>query len=182
MAIGEIVMKLRIALALSLIIFAVSSRLMPHPANFAPIAAVAIFGGAVLPRKWAIALPLAAMVLSDLVIGLHPLIWYTWGSFVLIALASHKYVKPEKPMAILGASVGASIFFYLVTNFGVWAQGQMYSMSFAGLIRCYYMALPFFRNTLFGDLFFTGLLFGLYALVYKLASTSFDTKHIQKSV
>lgn len=159
----------RIILASILIIFAVFSRLLPHPPNFAPIAAVALFGGSVLPRKWAVSLPLLSMIVSDLFIGLHPLILFTWGSFMVIALLSNGFIKSIKPLVIGGASIGASVLFYLVSNFGVWLEGRMYSLTFTGLVDCYYHALPFFRYTLLGDIAFTALLFGLYVLAYKTA-------------
>ena len=152
-------------IALTLITFAVISRVMPHPANFAPIAAIAIFGGALLPRKLALTLPLAAMIVSDLFIGLHPLILFTWGSFTLIAIISSYRFKKINLFNVVGGSIGASILFYLVTNFGVWAEGRLYQLTFSGLIQCYYNALPFFRNTLLGDMVFTSSLFGLYAFV-----------------
>lgn len=159
----------KIALAVSLIIFAVSARLLPHPANFAPIAAIAIFGGAILPRKWAVILPLGAMIVSDLIIGLHPLVLYTWGSFLLIALISNKTLKNIRPTNVALTSVMASVLFFVITNFGVWMQGLMYPMTASGLINCYINAIPFFRNTLLGDLVYTGLLFGIFALASKLA-------------
>lgn len=158
----------KVAVALALIVSAVLLRLAPHPANVAPIAAIAIFGGALLPRRWGVFLPLAAMIASDLVIGLHGLVLYTWGSFALIALASHYWVRRAQPATVLAASFAASTFFYLVTNFGVWLQGNMYAHTWQGLVQCYYMALPFFRNTLLGDLLYTTLLFGLYALAVKV--------------
>lgn len=157
----------KLFLAVCLVLFAVSFRLLPHPPNFTPIAALAIFGGAILPRKWALSLPLTAMVVSDLIIGMHALVWITWGSFLLIALASSKYLKHIKPAAVLGASLGASLFFFITTNFAVWFQGWLYPLTTSGLVSCYYNALPFFRNTLFGDLVFNGALFGSYFLVYR---------------
>ncbi|HSX35835.1 MAG TPA: DUF6580 family putative transport protein [Patescibacteria group bacterium] len=159
-----------LVLAASLIMFAVFGRLLPHPPNFTPIAAVAIFGGAILPRRYALSLPLAAMIISDLVIGLHPLILFTWGSFAAIAVLSSHYMKRLNVVWIIGASLSASVLFYLISNLGVWLQGTMYPMTAAGLINCYYMALPFFRNTVLGDSVFSATLFGLYALAYTLAS------------
>ncbi len=153
-----------IAIAVALISFAVVSRVLPHPANFAPIAAVALFGGAILPRKWAISLPLVAMVISDLFIGLHPLVIFTWGSFAAIALvSSYRFGKLSASNVVFG-SIGASILFYVVSNFGVWIEGRLYARTLEGLAQCYVNALPFFRNTLAGDLVYAGLLFGAYAL------------------
>lgn len=159
-----------ILIASALILVAVFSRLLPHPPNFTSIAAVAIFGGAVLPRRWALSLPVAAMIMSDIIIGFHPLVLLIWASFVAIAFLSSLLIRQAKPPGVVGASFGASIFFYLVSNFGVWLEGRMYPMTLPGLMDSYYMALPFFRNTLLGDLVFTGLLFGVYALVSKLVS------------
>lgn len=147
-----------------LICIAVMTRLAPHPANFAPIAAIAIFGGAVLPRKFALTLPLLAMIVSDLYLGLHPLVMFTWGSFVLIALISSYRFKSITALNVVGSSLGASVLFYLVTNFGVWAEGRLYQLTFSGLIQCYYNALPFFRNTLLGDIVYTSSIFGVYVL------------------
>ena len=161
----------------ALIAFAVISRLAPHPANFAPIAAIAIFGGALLPRKLALTLPLGAMIVSDLVIGLHPLIFFTWGSFVLIALLSSYKLKNITTLNVLGSSVGASVLFYIVTNFGVWVEGRLYQLTFSGLIQCYYNALPFFRNTLLGDAVYTGMLFGLFALSQLLVKNRLELGH-----
>ena len=158
-----------IIIAVGLIVTAVVTRLLPHPANFAPIAAVALFGGAVLPRKWALTLPLFCMIISDLIIGLHPLILFTWGSFAVIALLGSRYLKKITPLTVVGASIGASVLFYLVSNFGVWLEGRLYPVTLQGLIHCYYNALPFFRNTLVGDLVFSTILFGTYALAYKAA-------------
>jgi len=147
-----------------LIVGAVMLRLLPHPANFAPVAAVAIFGGAMLPRKLALWVPLSAMMISDAVIGFYNIMLVIWGCYALIALASSLWLR--KPTFRRGAAltVSASIFFFIVTNFAVWAAGGMYAHTWAGLVQCYNMALPFFRNTALSDAFYTASLFGLYAL------------------
>jgi hypothetical protein len=157
-------------IAISLIAFAAAFRLMPHPANFAPVAAVAIFGGAILPRKVAVWIPLAAMAISDLLIGLHPLIPVTWGCYLLIALASSRWLRKLTFFRGAGLTVGASIFFFTVTNFAVWLQTSMYAHSLSGLAQCYEMALPFFRNTLASDIVYTSVLFAIYALAMSLNS------------
>lgn len=155
----------KIAIVAALVAFVVLARVVPHPANFAPVAAVALFAGAILPRKWALTAPLAAMMISDIFVGMHSLVLVTWGSFALIALASHKWLGKANGSKVLLGSLSASVFFFIVTNFAVWAQGTMYSLNFAGLVQCYINALPFFRGTLLGDLFYSGVLFGSYALV-----------------
>lgn len=157
-----------ILIAISLTALVVSLRLLPHPANFAPVAAAAIFGGAVLPRRLALSVPLAAMVISDLIIGLHNLILLTWGCYALFALASSHWLHSRINL-IRGAAltVGASVFFFVVTNFGVWLTSGMYVHTWAGLIHCYELALPFFRNTLASDIIYTAVLFSLYSLAIK---------------
>lgn len=151
-----------------LILVAVGLRVLPHPANFAPVAAIAIFGGAMLPRRLAIWVPVAAMMLSDLVIGLHSLVAVTWGCYALIALASSRYLA-GKLSFLRGAALtlSGSIFFFLATNFAVWVWSGMYEHTWAGLNRCFTLALPFFRNTALSDLFYAGILFGAYALAIK---------------
>lgn len=156
--------NLNIAIALSLVFLGASLRLLPHPANFAPVAAIAIFGGSVLPRKLAPWVPLAVMVASDAIIGFHRLIGVTWGSYALIALASSLWLRKPNLLKGVTLTVSSSVFFFTVTNFAVWLWSGMYSHTWSGLVSCYALALPFFRNTFLSDLFYTGVLFGLYAL------------------
>lgn len=153
-----------LGIALTLITLAVILRILPHPANFAPVAAVAIFGGAVLPKRLAVWTPVAAMVVSDMVIGLHNLVAVTWGCYALIALASSYWMKKPGFRHGLSLTVGSSVFFFGVTNFAVWLWGNMYAHSLNGLAQCFTLALPFFRNTALSDLVYTGALFGVYGL------------------
>ena len=154
--------RLNIAIVVALIALGALLRVLPHPANFAPVAAIAIFGGAMLPRRYGILAPLAAMVVSDVVIGFHNLIPVTWGSYVLIALVSGIWMKKRTLTRGITLTLSASIFFYVVTNFAVWVTSGMYAHTLSGLMSCYIMALPFFRNTLLSDMLFTASLFGLY--------------------
>lgn len=153
------------------------ARLLPHTANFVPISALALLAAAYLPRKLALAVPLSIMVLSDLVIGLHPLIMYTWGSFVLIGIVgSFVYKKYQNRWYLAGLGPVASVIFFVVTNFGVWAQGHMYAHTYAGFVRCFTMALPFFRSTLLSDVAFTPLLFIVTYFALKTIHTTFPHK------
>jgi hypothetical protein len=153
-----------LAIALCLIAFAVCLRLLPHPANVAPVAAVAIFGGAILPRRLAAWLPVVVMALSDAFIGFYDyrIMLVVWGGYFAIALASSRWLRQPTWKAGVLLTISGSTFFFLVSNAAVWEWGGMYAHSAVGLIRCYIMALPFFRNTLVGDLFYTALLFGIY--------------------
>lgn len=156
--------RLNIAIAICLIGVAAGLRLLPHSANFAPVAAVAIFSGAVLPRRWAIWAPVAAMAIADSFIGFYNTILVTWACYGLIALASSYVMKKPNLRRGLGLTISGSLFFFFVTNFATWAWSGMYAHTTAGLVQCYQMALPFFRNTALSDLIYTGALFGIYAL------------------
>jgi len=162
-----------LGIALGLIALAVLLRVLPHPDNFAPVAAVAIFGGAVLPRRYAVITPLAAMIISDWVIGFHDLIVVTWGCYALIAFASSSWLRKRTLAKTTALTIGGSLFFFFVTNFAVWAQGRLYPLTLTGLKICFIMALPFFRNTALSDVFFTASLFGLYALATRMSSRLF---------
>jgi hypothetical protein len=155
---------LQLAVALVLIGGAVWLRLLPHPANFAPIAAIAIFGGAILPRRLGVWIPLAAMVVSDLFIGFYDIMPVTWACYAVVALVSGRWLrKPNIPKGV-GLTLSASLFFFVVTNFAVWMTSGMYAHTWNGIVQCYAMALPFFRNTLLSDMFYTAILFGVFAL------------------
>jgi len=145
-------------------------RILPHLPNFAPIAAMALFGGTYLNKKYALIIPLAALLISDLFIGFYnPWIMLSvYGSFALIGLIG-LWLKNHKTVTnVLGASIFGSIIFFLISNFAVWAvpgKLALYPQTWQGLIQCYTMGLPFFRNTLLGDLFYVGVMFGLYEIV-----------------
>ena len=165
-----------------IILFAVTLRLVPHPPNFAPIAAMALFGGAYLNRRYALVVPIAALLLSDLVIGFYsPLVMVSvYGSFVLTGLMGLWLKKRKSAGNVVLTAMGASILFFLVTNFAVWAAGS-YARDLSGLAQSYVMGLPFFRNTLLGDLFYTGVFFGGYELVKSLAVQKRPSAEIIKS-
>jgi hypothetical protein len=163
--------KAKISIGLGLIVFALLSRLMPHPPNFAPITAIALFGATILPKRASLIVPLLAIILSDLVIGLHDTIIWTWGSFALIALMGSKYLRGQRSALKLGAvTISSSILFFVVTNFGVWMNGYLYPRTLDGLVNAYTLGIPFFRNTLLGDMFYTFGIFALYALAIKLGN------------
>ncbi len=157
---------LQTSVAILLIAIGVSLRLLPHPANVAPIAAIAIFGGAVLPRRAAVWVPLGAMIASDLVIGFYDMMFVTWACYALIALASSYWFRKPTILKGVALTLSSSLFFFVVTNFAVWVSSGMYAHSWSGFISCYTMALPFFRNTLASDLFYTATLFGVFAYVH----------------
>ncbi len=151
-------------IALCLIAVGIIMRVLPHPANFAPIAAISIFGGSVLPKRISIWVPLGAMIISDALIGFYTLMPLIWACYLVIALASSRWLRPASLLKGATLTISSSTFFYIVTNFGVWLTSGMYAHTWSGLISCYTLALPFFRNTLLSDAIYTSALFGIFAL------------------
>jgi hypothetical protein len=151
---------------LTMLVFAAAFvRLIPHPPNFAPIAAMALFGGAYFNKKWAAFLvPLAAMIITDLILGFHETMWAVYLSFALIVVIGMMMLKEKKVGNIFFASVISSVIFFIITNFGIWLSTPYYEKTGLGLVSCYTAAIPFFHQTLLSDLFFVGILFGLYHL------------------
>ena len=167
-------MKFRIVLVLILLAF--GSRLLPHPPNFTPIAAIGLLGAAYMDKKWlAFLVPFAGLFLSDLVLNNtlfaneNGFTWFTsiwiYAAFALVIAAGMIiFRKRTTPVNILGASLASSTIFFVVTNIWAWQSIPMYPKTFAGLLSCYTMGLPYFGWTLLGDLFYSAVLFGAYAL------------------
>lgn len=162
---------------LLLILAGVLLRLLPHPANFAPIAALALFGGTYLNKKYALLIPLVAVFLSDLYLGFYsiPIMAAVYGSFIIVGLLGLWLKKHKNTQNTIGVTVLSSVLFFVITNFAVWAFSPWYAKTLPGLLQCYYMALPFFRNTLLGDFFYVGVFFGVYAISTSWASEKFKT-------
>jgi hypothetical protein len=140
---------------------------MPHAYNFTPVAAIALFSGVYLKRKYAIIVPLVLMAVSDLFIGMHNVVIFTWGSFILAALIGILIRKNKSAARILGGSLAASLVFFIVSNFGVWLMGW-YPLNLKGLVDCYVMALPFLRDFTVSTLIYTVLFFSAYELTARL--------------
>ncbi|MFQ5952801.1 MAG: DUF6580 family putative transport protein [Candidatus Omnitrophota bacterium] len=155
-------------IAYMLIIFGFLMRLLPHAPNLVPVAAIALFAGAYLDKRIVPWVPLAIMVASDLIIGLHGVIFYTWGSFILIGFIGMWLKEHKTPANIFSASVFSAVLFFVITNFGVWLA--WYPHTWSGFVNCYVRAIPFFRSTLIGNLFFVLMFFGTYELARKLVS------------
>jgi hypothetical protein len=149
-----------------MILAAALTRLIPHPPNFAPIGALALFGGAYLSdKRFAFLVPFAAMLLSDLILGFYAHMEWVYGSFGLIVCVGLGLQSRRRAGWIAGASLSSSVLFFAITNFGVWAGGSLYAKGFAGLMACYVAAIPFFGNTVRGDGFYSLILFGGFALL-----------------
>ncbi len=161
-------LKPRLLVLLSMVFAAAMSRLIPHPPNMTSIAAVALFGGAYFSdKRLAFAVPLAALFLSDLVLGLYRHMEVVYLSFALVVLIGAGLQRRRTAPFVAGAAVLSSALFFAITNFGVWVFEPLYPKTVAGLIGCYVAAIPFFWNTLTGDLLYTFVLFGGFALLEK---------------
>jgi hypothetical protein len=161
-------MKPRSKLLIGMILAAAAMRLLPHPSNFTPIGALALFAGAQFDdKRWAFVVPLAAMFLSDLLLGFHSQMPLVYGAFAVI-VAMGFWLKEKKSAAnIACASVAAATFFFIVSNFSVWAFDGLYPLTMQGLVTCYIAAIPFFQNWLAATLVYSALLFGGFALAEK---------------
>jgi len=155
------------AITILLILLGFVARLVPHPANVAPIAAIAIFGGLYLPARYSIILPLTGLFLSDLVIGLYslPIMLAVYGGFAVTGGLALVARRRKSLGTVVGATLGGAVIFYLLTNGAVWAFGTMYPHTLSGLFESYRMAIPFFRNSLIGDFFYVSILVGAYEMV-----------------
>jgi len=151
-------------------------RLVPHPPNVTPIGAMALFGGAYFATKrTAFLVPLAAMYLSDLVLGFfvydygwfHGLMPFVYGSFAMTVCLGLLIRRRLTPLMVGGAAMTGSVLFFIVTNFGVWLVSHLYPKTVEGLVGCYVAAIPFFRNTLAGDAVYSLVLFGGFALAQR---------------
>ncbi|OJH35194.1 DUF6580 family putative transport protein [Cystobacter ferrugineus] len=151
-----------------LVALGVAGRLLPHEPNFMPIAATALFSGYFMRHvSFAACVPLASMLISDAVLGVYD--YKVMGVVYLCLMAPvllSAVLKRRLTVTTVGAgAVGSSALFFVGTNFAVWLSSGMYEHTLSGLVRCYVAALPFLRNTLMGDLFWSGMLFGAWALV-----------------
>jgi multisubunit Na+/H+ antiporter MnhE subunit len=180
---------LKFAVITGLIILAAFSRLVPHMLNFSPLCAMGLFGAAYFSKKWqAIIIPLAATFLSDLFINnviyaqYNPTFtWFYPGAYfqyiayiVIIAVGFLIFKNKVTALKVTGGALSATVLFFLISNFGTWFSMSLYPKTFAGLMTCYAAGIPFINGsldgsfvlgTLYGNLFYSGVLFGAYALI-----------------
>jgi len=144
---------------ISIILFAIFSRFIPHPPNFTPITAIALLSSKGFKNRWIIyVIPIISLFISDLFLGFHDTIPFVYGAFFLITLLG----KTVKKISI-GTVLISSAIFFLLSNFGVWFYN--YPITLDGLISCYTLAIPFFINTILGDLFYSAIMiYPYYAL------------------
>lgn len=162
----------RTLVLVAIIALAVGVRLLIHfvpgiiPYNFTPVEAIALFGGALfLDRRLAMLVPLAAMFISDLIIGLHPLLPLVYACIAATVLLGGALRDKMSPLRIALAAIASTSGFFVLTNFAVWAMGSMYPHTGAGLLACFVAALPFYQWQLLGSLLWSAVLFGGFALL-----------------
>lgn len=171
----------RFGLILLLIVVAAVSRMFPHPANFTPIGAIALFGTAYLKRRWlAVAIPLTAIFLSDVIINntmyahfydgftlFYKGFAFTYGAIVLVTMMGFVTLRRVKVTNVLLSGLGASVIFFLVSNLGAWVAFPTYPHTGTGLMACYAAGIPFFKYTLLSNLMYSAILFGAFELAQK---------------
>jgi hypothetical protein len=158
------------------VLLAALSRVLPHLPNFTPLAAIALFGGAYFSSRFlSFLIPVLSLWISDLVLNnfiyqSNSFVWFysgfywVYGSFLLIVCLGLYFQKSISLLSLIGLSLSSSILFFLITNFGVWLGSSIYPQTLSGLTMCYVAGLPFFTNTVLGDLFYCAVLFGLFEL------------------
>lgn len=161
-------MKTKLYAVIGIVILAIWSRLIPHPWNFTAIGAAALFGGAYLQsRSLSLAVPLLALLLSDLILGFHPTMVFVYAAFALIVMLGWTLKEKKTTARLATYSLATSCLFFLISNFGVWAMEPLYTKDMAGLVTCFYAGIPFFTNQVLGDLFFVAFLFGAFEYAQK---------------
>ena len=166
---STVILKIQNMISPSMVILlAVILRLVPHPPNFAPIGAMALFGGAYLDKRYALVIPLFALFISDIFLGFHSTMIFVYGSFIITGIIGIQLKSRKTVRNIIFASILSSLTFYFVTNLGVWLVTNIYPKTTSGLLESYVMALPFFQNTMLGDLFYSGVFFGSYSMILKM--------------
>jgi hypothetical protein len=153
--------KHRLTFLTGMVLTAAMSRLIPHPPNFTPLAALALFGGANFAgKRTAFLVPFSALFLSDLFLGFCMLTPVVYGSFALIVCLGFWLRRGRTVGRVTAAIVAGAVLFFTLTNFGEWALTSLYPKSIGGFTACYVTAIPFFWNTVAGDFVYSALLFG----------------------
>ncbi len=142
------------------------TRLLPHLPNMTSVGAMALFLSATYSWKKSLFITFVTMLISDMVLGFHAVMWATYGSFFIATALGTILQKQKGNIWTFGILFLSSLQFFVITNFAVWMTGALYPKTLSGLLECYIMALPFLQNTVFGDLFYSVVLFGFFYSVH----------------
>lgn len=160
----------------AILILAILCRIFPHPPNVAPIGGLALFSGKNIDSKFAYIVPILVMILSDMFLGLHSVILFVYFAFLIYVFIGRRISRVNNFSHIMIAVFTSSLLFFLITNFGVWFVSGLYPRTFDGLVAAYYMALPFYRNTIIGDLIYSFVfIYGYFFIMQTLRSFSKNT-------
>ena len=157
-------------LSLIVIVFGIALfRVLPHPPNVSPVAAMALFGGAYFAdKRMAFILPFAALILSDLIIGFHNSMIFVYAGFALTVGMGIWMQNKITANSVAATAVASTLLFFIITNFGAWMMTGMYPMNAGGLMQAYVAGIPFLQNSLLGNLGFIVAMFGGFALLQRL--------------
>ena len=155
---------------IGIVILAACTRLLPHPWNFTPIIAIGLFAGNQARSAYTgILATVAALALSDAVLGFDSSFWYVYGAALIPVLLGRLARNRKGAGALVAAGLGSSLSFFAITNFMVWEIGRLYPHTMAGLATCFAAGIPFYRNQLLGDALYAVALFGGYAVLSRFA-------------
>jgi hypothetical protein len=151
---------------LLLIALGACARVVPHPWNFTPMMAIGLYAGARSKKLWAgMILTIAALLLSDAILGFYAGMWYVYAASLIPVLLGRLARRPGTGIGFIATStLLSSVSFFVITNATVWATSHLYAHTWGGLATCFVAALPFYRNEIVGDAFYTCALFGAEAL------------------
>ena len=161
---------------IGMVVMGACARLLPHPWNFTPLMAIALFAGSYARRAGtAVLVTLFAFAFSDAVMGFYPGFWYVYAAALIPVLLGRMVHTRNSAGAIAAAAIVSSLSFFLITNFMFWASGELYPRTMAGLSACYLAGIPFYRNQALGDVVYTFAIFGGYALINRLREPAQQT-------
>jgi hypothetical protein len=152
---------------MGIVLLSAAARLVPHPWNFTPLVAIGLFAGVYAESAIAAAAAtLLFLALGDLVLGFYPGILWNYAA-ALVPVMLGRWARGRKGASVAGAALASSLSFFAISNFSVWAGGLIYPRTLAGLASCYAAGVPFYRNQIAGDAFYTLLMFGAYELLVR---------------
>lgn len=159
-------MKKNNLIFIGLILLAGMIRMIPHPWNFTPLLAVCIFSGTKIKHNGlAIFLPLVAIFIGDLFLGIYSSMVWVYSGYILVILLSRILGNSKSINSKIISVVSGSLIFFIISNFGVWISGTMYSKNFQGLLECYIAGIPFYKNTLIGTIIYSSIFFGIAEII-----------------
>ena len=161
---------------IAMIALGACARMLPHPWNFTPMAAIGLYAGAKSPRlRMGVFATLAALLVSDLALGFYQGMWYVYAASLISVLLGSLVRRRESVLAVAAGAGAASVAFFLITNFMLWATGSLYPHTLTGLSACFAAAIPFYQSQLAGDAFYTAALFGGHALIRRFTRPVLQT-------